>query len=125
MPKSDKIISPAEFRILEILWDNSPLSASEIVNSLAEVESWHSRTIKTLISRLLKKNIVGFKEDGHKYLYFPLIKKHDYLKTTSENFIQRLFGGKISPLVAHFAKQEKISKEDIEELKAILAALEE
>lgn len=125
MPKDKKqIISPAELKVLDVLWENSPLSSSQIVEELEKVESWHSRTIKSLINRLLKKKAIGHKQDGNRYLYYPLLKKNEYLQTTSHGFIRRFFGGKISPLVAHFAKHEKISKEDLQELKAILQELE-
>jgi len=125
MPKNTKkVISPAELKVLDVLWENSPLSASQIVEALENVESWHSRTIKSLINRLLKKKAIGHHQDGYRYLYYPLLKKNEYLKTTSSGFIRGLFGGKISPLVAHFAKHEKISKEDLQELKAILQELE-
>lgn len=124
MAKNDKNISPSELKVLEILWENSPLAASQIVDELEKIESWNSRTIKTLITRLLNKKVIGYKQDGNRYLYRPLIKKNEYLQKTSCGFIHRLFGGKISPLVAHFVKQEKISKEDIQELKAILQELE-
>lgn len=118
------IVSPAELKVLDVLWKNSPLSASQIVGALEHSESWHSRTIKSLINRLLKKKAIGHKQDGNRYLYYPLLKKSEYLETTSSGFIRRFFGGKISPLVAHFAKHEKISKEDLQELKAILQELE-
>lgn len=120
----DKNISPAELKVLDVLWENSPLSASQIVEALEKVEPWQSRTIKSLINRLLKKNAIGFEQDGNRYLYYPILRRNEYLQITSHSLIHRLFGGKISPLVAHFAKQEKISKEDIQELKAILEELE-
>ena len=124
MVKKEPQISPAELKVLEILWETSPLSSSQIIDELKEVETWHNQTVKTLLSRLVNKKIISYKEDGNRYLYFPLLKKHVYHKTISCGFIKRVFGGKISPMVAYFSKQEKISKEDIEELKAILQELE-
>lgn len=123
MIKKEKV-TPSELKVLEILWVNSPLTSGQIVDALEEIEAWHSRTIKSLINRLVKKNIIAYKDEGSRYLYFPLLKKSDYLQTTSRSFIHRVFGGRISPLVAHFAKHEKISKEDIRELRAILEELE-
>jgi BlaI family penicillinase repressor len=122
--KTKNTVSPAELRVLEVLWDKSPQSTHEIVEKLAKVQNWHSRTIKTLISRLVKKMFVGYEQEKNHYLYFPLIKKQEYQKKISGNFIHRVFGGKISPLVAYFAKQGKISNEDIQELKKILDELE-
>ncbi len=124
MEKNKNQISPAELKILELLWSSSPQSAGQIIEALESRELWKNRTIKSLINRLLKKNAIAFKQDGNRYLYYPLVKKNDYLKTISHSFIHRVFGGKISPLVAHFAKHEKISKEDIKELKIILEELE-
>jgi len=124
MTKEKKSISSAELKVLDILWKSSPLSASQIVAALEQTESWNSRTIKSLINRLMKKKAIGHKQEGNKYLYHPLLKKEEYLKKTSRNFIRRFFEGKISPLVAHFVKNEKISAEDIQELKNILEKLE-
>jgi BlaI family penicillinase repressor len=117
-------ISPAELKVLEVLWKSSPQSASQIIDKLKDSESWHNQTVKTLLSRLVDKKIISYKQEGNRYLYFPLLKKQDYQKATSYGFIKRVFGGKISPMVAYFSKQEKISKKDIEELKAILKELE-
>lgn len=124
MKKQEYTISPAELKVLNVLWETSPLSAGEVVERLLTNEVWHSRTIKTLINRLVKKNILGYEEDGNRFLYYPLLKKDDYQQRMSKHFIHRVFGGRISPLIAHFAKEEKISKEDIKELKAILEDLE-
>lgn len=117
-------ISPAELKVLEILWKSSPLTSSQIIDALKNSESWHNQTVKTLLSRLVGKKVISYKEEGNKYLYFPLLKKKDYQKVTSYGFIKRVFGGKISPMVAYFSKQEQISKEDIKELKAIIKELE-
>jgi BlaI family penicillinase repressor len=124
MSKKARSISTAELKILEVLWVSSPLSANQVINHLAGRESWSSRTIKSLINRLLKKDAINYTKNGNRYFYYPILKKEDYAHATSQSLIHRLFGGKISPLVAHFVKQEKLSKEDVQELKAILQELE-
>ena len=124
MVKKEPKISPAELKVLEILWKSSPLTSSQISDELKDTESWHNQTVKTLLSRLVNKKIIDYKQEGNRYLYFPLLKKQDYQKATSYGFIKRVFGGKLSPLVAYFSKQEEISKEDIKELKAIIKELE-
>ena len=123
--KKENNISPSELKILEVLWEKSPLSSSQIVDKLEKTESWHSRTIKTLITRLVKKKFVGYEQENNRYFYFALLAKNDYQQRTSLHFIHRIFGGKISPLVAHFAQQKKLSKEDINEIKAILKGLDD
>ena len=117
-------VTLAELKVLEILWKSSPQSSSQIIDKLKDIESWHNQTVKTLLSRLVSKKIISYKQEGNRYLYFPLLKKQDYQKATSYGFIKRIFGGRISPMVAYFSKQGKISKKDIEELKAIIKELE-
>src|SRR5258706_583865 len=69
MPKDKKmVISPAELKVLDILWENSPLTSSQIVDALGSTESWHSRTIKSLINRLLKKLLI--KSIGARWNYY-------------------------------------------------------
>jgi BlaI family penicillinase repressor len=124
MAKKESSISPAELKVLEILWHSAPQGSGQIIDALKETESWRDQTVKTLLSRLVDKKIISYKQEGNRYIYFPLLKKQDYQKATSYGFIKRVFGGKISPMVAYFSKQEKISKKDIEELKAIIKELE-
>lgn len=124
MIKKEPTISPAELKVLEILWKSSPLSSSQIIDALKNTESWHNQTVKTLLSRLVSKKVISYKQESNRYLYIPLLKKRDYQKAISYSFIKRVFGGKISPLLAYFSKQEKISKEEIKELKAIINELE-
>lgn len=124
MASKEARISPAELKVLEILWKSSPQSSGEIIDNLKDSESWHNQTVKTLLSRLVSKKIISYKQSGNRYLYFPLLKKKDYQQATSYSFIKRVFGGKISPMVAYFSKQEKLSKKDIEELKEIIKELE-
>lgn len=118
-------ISSSELKVLEILWASSPLTSSQIVAALSKSSSWHHRTIKTLINRLEKKKAIGHKDVGQCYLYYPLLKKDEYLQTTSNSIIKRLFGGRISPFVAQFARVEKLTKDDIEDLKKIIDELDQ
>lgn len=124
MAKKEINISPAELKVLEVIWAHSPLTANDIIGALENTESWNDRTIKSLITRLVKKKAISYKQDSNHYCYYPLLKKNDYLQVASTNFISRFFGGKISPLVAHFSRKTKISKEDLAELKVILRELE-
>ncbi|GEA11904.1 BlaI/MecI/CopY family transcriptional regulator [Alteromonas sp. KUL49] len=67
-----------------------------------------------------KKGAVGFVKSGRSYQYHALIPEGDYQQKESDSFIKRVFGGRISPFVAAFAKQDKLSQSDIDELKAII-----
>ena len=114
-------ISKAEFEVLDALWQQSPASASDIIARLNQRKAWHEKTVKTLLSRLVKKQVVGFEKQQRHYLYSPLIERDSYTQKESKSLIERMFKGKIAPLVAGFAKQNDLNKDDIDALKSLIS----
>ena len=117
-------ISNAEFEVLEALWQQAPASANDIIARLNQHKQWHEKTVKTLLNRLVKKNALGFEKQQRSYLYFPLVERENYTIKESKNLIEKLFSGRLSPLVAGFAKHSDLKKDDIDELKAVIAQWE-
>jgi BlaI family penicillinase repressor len=105
---------------MKVLWANSPLSASEIIAALSRTKDWHPNTIKTLLSRLHKKKVVGVEKQKNLYMYRPLVSEAACVRTESESFLQRFFGGAVKPLLMHFAQNRKLSTDDLEELRKVL-----
>ena len=118
-------VSKAEYEILNAIWTSYPCSAKDVVEKLNESATWHEKTVKTLLGRLVKKQAISFEKCNRHYLYSPLIEKNDYIVKESNSFLKRLFNGKVSPLVANFAKSEQLSKSDIDELKKIISDWEQ
>jgi BlaI family transcriptional regulator, penicillinase repressor len=117
-------VSSAESLVMEALWRRSPLSAEEIIAEVAAPQDWSAVTVKTLLNRLLNKGAISAEKDGRRYLYSPVLARADYLQSESEDLIDRLFGGRIAPLVSHFSENRPLSREDIEELKRLIAELD-
>ncbi len=107
------------------LWVRSPLTAETITAEIAQPQGWTEATVKTLINRLLNKGAIRAEKDGRRYLYSPVLARMDYVTTESEGLLARLFGGRLAPLVSHFSEQRKLSVQDIAELKALIAELDE
>lgn len=116
-------ISDAEHAVMEVLWDHAPLDAQSIYDRLSGSQSWTLATVKTLLSRLVTKDALATEAEGRKFLYRPAIERTDYVAHESGRLVDRLFGGKLSPLVAQFAESEKLSPEDIAEIEALLQEL--
>ncbi|RKQ72212.1 putative transcriptional regulator [Litorimonas taeanensis] len=116
-------ISQSELYIMNVLWDKSPLAASDVFKALDNEKDWSSRTVKTLLSRLVEKGALSTEADGRRYLYAPLIQKETYATQAARSLTDRLFGGRAAPLVAHLAESEGLTDSDIEELEALLAKL--
>ena len=116
-------ISDAEHAVMEVLWDESPLTAQDVAERVPAEREWSANTVKTLLGRLLAKNVIAHEEEGRRYLYRPLVAREDYVAGESQRLIDRLFGGKLTPLVAHLAERDQLTAQDIAEIEAILKDL--
>lgn len=115
-----KEISNSELLVLQQLWLRSPLTSNELVEALEQSHDMHEKTVKTLLNRLVKKNALSFEKQGRTYHYSPLIDEQEYTLKESVSFVDRLFAGKLTPLVAGFAEKNKLSAEDVAELQSLL-----
>jgi predicted transcriptional regulator len=114
-------ISDAESQVMEVLWQaRAALPAEDVVAALAVAHDWQEATVKTLLNRLLKKGAVSARKDGRRYLYSPVLARDQWVTTESTSLVERMFGGRIAPLVAHFGKQHKLSKQDLDELTRLI-----
>ncbi|MFC3094118.1 BlaI/MecI/CopY family transcriptional regulator [Alteromonas sediminis] len=118
-------ISKTELDVMQVIWDNAPATAEEIIQRLNKDKEWHEKTVKTLLNRLVKKGALSFNKVGRVYEYYPLVSQQTYQEEETQSFIQRLFRGRLSPLVAGFAKKEELSKEDIAALKKLIEQWEQ
>ncbi len=118
-------ISDSEWQVMNLIWARAPISASEIVEALASQTAWHSRTIRTLLDRLVKKGALKARPEGKRNLYEPRISMADCVRQESQSFAQRVFGGEPAAMLLHLVGEAKLSKEEIRQLKNILAEKEE
>ena len=118
-------ISEAESVVMDILWARSPLGADEVAAALADRRDWQDATIKTLLNRLLNKGAVEAVRDGRRYLYSPKIRREDWVLAESRGLLERLFDGRVAPLVAHFSAHRKLSKKDVAELRKLLEEIDD
>ena len=125
MKKKKTQISAAESQVMEALWRKAPLTPEEIIAATAKPNDWGPGTVRTLITRLLRKGaLAGARQDGG-YFYKPLISRADYVRSESQMLLDRLFGGQVAPLVVHFVSQQKLTTADIKKLRKLIEELEE
>lgn len=117
-------ISGAESQIMDALWTQGAMTAEEIVGAVGPAQGWGEATVKTLINRLLKKNALKSERSGGRALYRPLVTREAYITGESQGLLDRLFGGQIAPLVAHYAQHRALSADEIARLKSLIAELE-
>ncbi|MGS1078043.1 BlaI/MecI/CopY family transcriptional regulator [Pseudoxanthomonas beigongshangi] len=118
-------ISDAEAVVMEVLWGKHPQGADEVLAALSAQTGWAEPTVKTLLNRLLNKGAIQARKEGRRYLYSPLLARGDWVQQQSAGLLERLFGGRVAPLVAHFSERGRLSPTDIAELKKLIAELDD
>ena len=118
--KNSFSISEAEYQFMKLIWDRAPVSTKEVTEILADESSWKPKTIQTLLSRLVKKGAIGYKKEGRVFVYTPLIKEEDYVEQESSSFLNKFYDGALNSMVVNFLEQDKLTENDIDELKKIL-----
>jgi predicted transcriptional regulator len=116
-------IGEAEYAVMEVLWQDAPLTATEVADRVPAERGWSIRTVKTMLARLLAKGVLAHEEEGRRYLYRPAVARADYVAQESGRLIDRMFGGRVTPLVAQLAERDRLSDADIAEIEALLKAL--
>ncbi len=118
-------ISEAESRVMQILWERGASTAEDVVAVLGDAQDWHESTIKTLLGRLMKKGAIAADSEGRRFRYRPLLAESDWRTQQSRGLLDRLFEGRIAPLVAHFSQRGELSREDIAELRKLIEGLDD
>ncbi len=111
-------ISETEWEIMRIVWARSPVTAADIISELTKADpTWHPVTAKTLLNRLVRKGALGYEQQGRAYLYKPLVDEKFCVSAVSSSFLDRVFGGSLTSMVAYFAENRKLSPKQAKELR--------
>ncbi len=113
-------ISNAEWVVMKLIWAKSSATAAEVVKALEGETSWKPKTIMTLLNRLTKKGALRFEKEGRAYRYYPAVAEEDCVKAESRSFLQRVYGGALTPMLASYLEEAELSQEEIDELKRLL-----
>lgn len=116
-------ISESEWRVMKIIWCNSPQTLPEILDKL-KGSDWSKTTIQTYLVRLVKKGALSTKRQGKGYLYYPAVSESDYQLAESRNFLSRVYDGSLSKMVMGFVKNGNLSNEELNELKKLITLQE-
>lgn len=120
MKKNIPSISDSELEVMKLIWYKNPITSDEIINSLSEKMSWNPQTIKTFITRLVKKKAISYNRVGRNYLYYPIVTQKEYVKVENKSFLKKIYDGAVDRLVYNFIEQEDLSEEDIDKLQKML-----
>lgn len=119
MPELPRI-SEAEWDVMHVVWADPPVTAQDVAESLGEKKDWSIRTVKTLLGRLVKKGALDYETDGKRYLYHPTVAREACVRAASRSFLDRVLGGRASPLLAYFLREGELDPDELAELRRLL-----
>ena len=124
MRKEHINLTEAEWSVMECLWEHSPRTGREVTQDLAEKEGWNRSTTLTLLSRLESKGAVSSNSEGTKKTFSAVLQREDAAMRETEDFLSRVYKGSLSLMVSSMTQKKVLSKNEIQELYAMLKELE-
>jgi len=115
--------SDSELELLQLLWEEAPQAAADLADKIRPTRDWSLNTVKTLLQRMAGKALVSVEVEGRRHLYRPLVERDTLAKPAALGLFDRLFAGKLSPLVAQLAESRDIDPADLAELEALVRNL--
>lgn len=110
-----KELTKAEEQIMQLLWEQEKAFVKDIIEQLPLPKPAYN-TVSTIIRILEKKGFVGHIAYGKTHEYYPLISRKDYTRKFMKNFMRNYFSGSFQEMVSFFAKEDKMSLADLDEL---------
>lgn len=120
MKKKIPKIAESEWRVMQVLWGNGPQTANDVVEALSGEVKWKPRTVKTLISRLVKKGAVKVTDEGYRYRYSAAVDESVCIRSETKSFIRRVYQGTMKPALAAFIEDADLSDKEIDDIQKIL-----
>jgi len=118
-------IGDAELEIMKVIWKaKEPITSLDIGKEVEE-KGWKKTTIATFLTRLVEKGALSADKQGKLYYYTPLITEKEYRKSQTKNLIKTLYNGSVREFAVSFFEEQKLSDDDIKELRAIFEDKEE
>lgn len=118
-------LTPTEWYLMECLWESAPRTGRECVEDMNKRVGWSRSTTLTMLRRMTEKSMVECLHDGDVLRYAPLIRREDAVMQETEIFLDRVYQGSVSMLMSAITRKQQLSKEEIDELYAILQQAEE
>ena len=118
-------LTEAEWRVMECLWEKSPRIGRELTEELGKSCGWSRSTTLTLLRRLEAKGTVGSGDEKGVKTFLPLLSREDAALGETEDLLSRVYRGSLSLLVSSFTEKRELSRQELDELHAILKGLEE
>jgi BlaI family penicillinase repressor len=117
-------IHDTEWDLLEVLWAKERATAREVTEALAKKRGWAVSTVKTLLDRMVRKELVAARQVGNVWEYTPAVRPVEARRSAWAELVRKAFGGAVAPALQFLARDAKLSKKELAELRALLGRKE-
>ena len=116
-----KRLPESELETMIAVWHSEiPVRGSDLAAELAKSRGWNKSTIFTLLLRLVGKGYLSCTKEGKNNYYIPLVREEEYRVQESRSVLDRFYAGSIKNFVAAFCNENKLSKEELDQLRALV-----
>ena len=124
MERRENLLTAAEWHLMECLWEASPRTGREATDYLEQHAGWSRSTTLTMLRRMTDKGFISCSEKDGIKVYAPLLPRQDAQRRTTEDFLHRVYHGSVSMLMSAITQKQELSRQEIDELYAILRQAE-
>lgn len=117
-------LSDAEWKIMNLLWEEAPRTIMQLTNALKQETGWTKHTVISFLKRMEEKGAVHYEEGEKAKLYCPDLKREEAARQETQDFLERVFQGKMGMMLNTMVQQRALSKEELTELHKILEQAE-
>ncbi|MBO0430568.1 CopY/TcrY family copper transport repressor [Enterococcus sp. DIV0660C] len=109
-------ISDSEWEVMRVIWTLNQTTAQEITQILADSMDWKAATVKTLLGRLVKKEVVWTQQEGKKFIYHPAVSEMDTVRSATENLFSHICAKKVGETIADLVEEATLTQADIDKI---------
>lgn len=117
-------LGKSEWYIMERLWEKAPRTYVQLCHELKENPGWSRSTVQTMLARMIDKGILRYEVVGRARQYYPNIARDDVAIAETRSLLERAFEGSASLMMSTLIRKKQLTKEEINELYAILQKVE-
>ncbi len=118
-------LSENEWYIMQVLWEKSSASLREICDALSESKGWTKHAISSFLKRMIEKGAISVDESGKVKNYIPLWNKDETILEETQSIMERVYKGNLLLMVSNAVKEQRLTKEEIDELRNMLDRMEQ
>lgn len=113
-------LSDGEWKIIQLLWKESPQTIIQLTKALESETGWTKHTVISYLKRMEEKGAVRYQTEGRTKQFYPLIEERDAELQETKYFLDKVFQGRLGLLLHTMVQQQSFSEDEIQELQSIL-----